>query len=136
MHICLCLFLTWKHEGTFLWNFYNIFIKVQHNFSAIFCKFEQKVMPWQHATLLLFTFPYLLSSKMIVQPITAKTQNCSYLLNRVRDRAISSKFSSLRVSKEYAMPTLKKSSKMAAILNFRIFQKSEKIQNCFYLLNC
>ena len=47
MHIYLCLFLTWKHEGTFLSNFYNIFIKVQLNFSAIFSKFWQKLLPWQ-----------------------------------------------------------------------------------------
>ena len=48
IHICLCLFLTWKHEGTFLSNFYNIFINVQDNFSAIVCKFWQKMLPWQH----------------------------------------------------------------------------------------
>ena len=42
MHICLYLFLTWRHECTFLSNFYNIFIKVQHNFSAIFCKLWPK----------------------------------------------------------------------------------------------
>ena len=44
----LPMFLTWKHEGNFLSYFQNTYIKVQHNFSAIFCKFWQKLLPWQH----------------------------------------------------------------------------------------
>ena len=39
MHVCLCLFLTRKHEGSSLSYFQNIFMKVQDNFSAIFCQF-------------------------------------------------------------------------------------------------
>ena len=57
----------------------------------------------------------------------------------VRDRAISSKFSTHRVSKDYAIFAIFKkifpSPKMAAILNFRIFAKNGKTQICFYLLN-
>ena len=64
MHVCLCLFLTWKHEGNFLSYFHNIFIKVQHNFSAIFCKFWQKLLPWQHFHFALFLICSL--QKMIV----------------------------------------------------------------------
>ena len=88
-----------------------------------------------------------------------KTQICFYLLNRasisltVRDRAISSKFSTRyfplpkaisskfsthRVSKECNLcnfPKIFPSPKMAAILNFRIFAKNGKTQICFYLLN-
>ena len=66
-----------------------------------------------------------------------KTQICFYLLNR-RDRAISSKFSTHRVSKECNLcnfPKIFPSPKMAAILNFRIFAKNGKTQICFYLLN-
>ena len=33
----LSMFLTWQHEGNFLLYFDNIFIKVQRNFSVIFC---------------------------------------------------------------------------------------------------
>ena len=57
----------------------------------------------------------------------------------VRDRAISSKFSTHRVSKVCTNVNLQKifpSPKMAAILNFRIFAKNGKTQNCLYLLNC
>ena len=54
LHICLCFFLTWKHEGNFFSNVYNILIKVQHNLSAIFCKFWQKLLPWQHFHFALF----------------------------------------------------------------------------------
>ena len=57
----------------------------------------------------------------------------------VRDRAISSKFSTHRVSKECTNVNFQKifpSPKMAAILNFRIFAKNGKTQNCLYLLNC
>ena len=96
-----------------------------------------------------------------------KTQICFYLLNRarlsdfveilthrvskmakhkfasisltVRDRAISSKFSTHRVSKECnPLPNFQKifpSPKMATILNFRIFAQNGKTQICFYLLN-
>ena len=56
----------------------------------------------------------------------------------VRDRAISSKFSTHRVSKECNLCNFQKnfpSPKMAAILNFRIFPQNGKTQNCFYLLN-
>ena len=56
----------------------------------------------------------------------------------VRDRAISSKFSTHRVSKECNLckfPKIFPSPKMAAILNFRIFAKNGKTLICFYLLN-
>ena len=56
----------------------------------------------------------------------------------VRDRAISSKFSTHRVFKECNLYNFQKifpSPKMAAILNFRIFAKNGKTQICFYLLN-
>ena len=56
----------------------------------------------------------------------------------VRDRAISSKFSTHRVCKEGTLCNSQKnfpSPKMAAILYFRIFAKNGKTQNCFYLLN-
>ena len=66
-----------------------------------------------------------------------KTQICFYLLKCV-DRAILSKFSTNRVSKECTLCNFQKifpSPKMAAILNFRIFAKNDKTQICFYLLN-
>ena len=56
----------------------------------------------------------------------------------VRDRAISSKFSTHRVSKECTLCNYQKifpSPKMAAILIFQIFVKNGKTQICFYLLN-
>ena len=56
----------------------------------------------------------------------------------VQDRAISSKFSTHRVSKKCTIGNFQKiflSPKMAAILNFRIFAKNGKTQICFYLLN-
>ena len=56
----------------------------------------------------------------------------------VWDRAISSKFSTHRVSKECTLCNFQKifpSPKMAAILNFRIFAKNGKTQISFYLLN-
>ena len=34
--------------------FHNTFIKVQHNFSVVFCKFWQKLLPWQHFHLAIF----------------------------------------------------------------------------------
>ena len=57
----------------------------------------------------------------------------------VRDRAISSQFSTHRVSNQGTLCNFQKnfpSPKMAAILYFRIFAKNGKTQNCFYLLNC
>ena len=56
----------------------------------------------------------------------------------VRDRAISSKFSTHRVCKEGTLCNSQKnfpSQKMAAMLYFRIFAKNGKTQNCFCLLN-
>ena len=56
----------------------------------------------------------------------------------VRDRAISSKFSTLRVSKECNLCNFQKmfpSPKMAAILNFQLFAQNGKTRICFYLLN-
>ena len=56
----------------------------------------------------------------------------------VRDRAISLKFSTHRVTKQCTIGSFQKiflSPKMAAILNFTIFAKSGKTQICFYLLN-
>ena len=70
-------------------------------------------------------------------PKVAKHEFASISLT-VRDRAISSKFSTHRVSKECTLCNFQKnfpSSKMAAILNFRIFAKNGKTQICFYLLN-
>ena len=70
-------------------------------------------------------------------PKMAKHKFASISLT-VRDRAISSKFSTHRVSKECNLCNFQKifpSPKMAAILNFRIFAKNGKTQICFYLLN-
>ena len=70
-------------------------------------------------------------------PKMAKHKFASISLT-VRDRAISSKFSTLRVSQECNLCNFQKifpSPKMAAILNFRIFAKDGKTQICFYLLN-
>ena len=70
-------------------------------------------------------------------PKTAKHKIASISLT-VRDRAISSKFSTHRVYKECSLANFQKNfpfPKMAAILNFRIFAKNGKTQNCFYLLN-
>ena len=56
----------------------------------------------------------------------------------VRDRVISSKFSTHRVSKQCTLGNFQKNflfPKMAAILNFRIFAKNGKTQICFYVLN-
>ena len=72
-----------------------------------------------------------------ILPKMAKHKFASISLT-VRDRAISSKFSTHRVSKECNLCNLQKifsSPKMAAILNFRIFAKNGKTQICFYLLN-
>ena len=70
-------------------------------------------------------------------PKMAKHKIASISLT-VRDRAISSIFSIRRVSKECSLANFQKIfpfPKMAAILNFRIFAKNGKTQNCFYLLN-
>ena len=70
-------------------------------------------------------------------PKMAKHKFASISLT-VRDRAILSKFSTHRLSKECTLCNFQKifpSPKMAAILNFRIFAKNGKTQNCFYLLN-
>ena len=56
----------------------------------------------------------------------------------VRDRAISPKFSTHRVSNQCTLGKFQKiflSPKMAAILNFQTFAKNGKTQFCFYLLN-
>ena len=56
----------------------------------------------------------------------------------VRDRAVSLKFSTHRVSQQCTLGNFQKiflSPKMAAILNFQIFAKNAKTQICFYLLN-
>ena len=70
-------------------------------------------------------------------PKMAKHKIASISLT-VQDRAISSKFSTHRVSKECSLANFQKNfpfPKMAAILNFRIFAKNGKTQNSFYLLN-
>ena len=70
-------------------------------------------------------------------PKMAKHEFASISLT-VRDRAISSKFSTHRVSKECTLCNFQKifpSPKMAAILNFRIFAKNGKTLIFFYLLN-
>ena len=70
-------------------------------------------------------------------PKMAKHKFASISLT-MRDRVISSKFSTHRVSKQCTLCNFQKifpSPKMAAILNFRIFAKNGKTQNCFYLLN-
>ena len=68
-------------------------------------------------------------------PKMAKHEFTSISLT-VRDRAISSKFSTHRVSKECKnFQKIFSSPKMAAILNFRIFAKNGKTQIWFYLLN-
>ena len=67
-------------------------------------------------------------------PKNGKTQICYYLLNQ----AISSKFSTHRVSEKCTLGNFQKnfpSPKMAAILYFRIFAKNGKTQICYYLLN-
>ena len=70
-------------------------------------------------------------------PKMAKHKFASISLT-VRDRAISSKFSTHRVSKQCTLGYFQKiflSPKMAAILYFRMFAKNGKTQICFYLLN-
>ena len=70
-------------------------------------------------------------------PKMAKHKFASISLT-VRDRVISSKFSTHRVYEHCILDNFQKifpSPKMAAILNFRIFAKNGKTQICFYLLN-
>ena len=70
-------------------------------------------------------------------PKMAKHKFASISLT-VRDRAISSKFLTHRVSKECTLCNFQQifpSPKMAAILNFRIFAQNGKTGICFYLLN-
>ena len=70
-------------------------------------------------------------------PKMAKHKFASISLT-MRDRAISSKFSTRRVSEHCILGNFQKifpSPKMAAILNFRIFAKNGKTRICFYLLN-
>ena len=67
----------------------------------------------------------------------AKTQFASISLT-VRDREISSEFSSHRLSLQTTLCNFPKfflPLKMTAILNFHIFVKNAKTQICFYLLN-
>ena len=61
--------------------------------------------------------------------------NFAYISLTVRDRAILLTFSTHRVSKECTLCNFQKifpSSKMAAILNFRIFAKNGKTQICHF----
>ena len=70
-------------------------------------------------------------------PKMAKHKIASISLT-VRDRAISSKFSTHRVSKKCTLCNFQKIflfPHMAAILNFRILAQNGKTQNWFYLLN-
>ena len=70
-------------------------------------------------------------------PKMAKQKFASISLT-MRDRSISLKFSTQRVSEKCTLGNFQKifpSPKMAAILNFRIFPKNGKTQICFYLLN-
>ena len=70
-------------------------------------------------------------------PKMAKHEFASISLT-VRDRSISSKFLTHRVSKECNLYNFQKnfpSPKMVAILNFRIFAKNGQTRICFYLLN-
>ena len=59
-------------------------------------------------------------------PKMRKHKNASISLT-VRDRAISSKYLTPRVSKKYIWQLFKKFSKVAAILNFQIFTKNASI---------
>ena len=70
-------------------------------------------------------------------PKMAKHKFASISLT-VRDRAISSKFSTHRESQKCTLANFQKnfpSPKMAAILNFQILAQNGKTQICFYLLN-
>ena len=62
----------------------------------------------------------------------------AYISKTVLDRAISTKFLTLRVCLQSSHANFQKkfvSPKMAAILNFRIFRKNCKAQKCLYLEN-
>ena len=75
------------------------------------------------------------NSKIFVK--NGKTQFPSISLT-VRDRAISSKFSTHRVPKKCTLGNFQKIflfPKMVAILNFRIFDKNGKTQIYFCLIN-
>ena len=67
----------------------------------------------------------------------AKTQICFYLLNCVRQSDFVEIFAPQGILANYSLQFSKNllSSKMAAILNFRISAKNAKTQICFYLLN-
>ena len=66
-----------------------------------------------------------------------KTWICFYLLNRVTQSDFIEIFDPQGIEAMYSWQFQKifPSPKMAAILNFRIFAKNGKTQNCFYLLN-
>ena len=88
----------------------------------------QKIFPSPHMAV-------ILNFRIFAQ--NGKTQICFYLLNR-QNRVISLKFSTHGVSKKCTLGNFQNIfpfSKMAAILNFRIFAKNGKTQICFYLLN-
>ena len=66
LHISLCLFRTWKHEGNFMSYIHNTFYKAS---TSLLCNFLEIV---DMATFLLSTFLHLLSAKIIVEAITKK----------------------------------------------------------------
>ena len=71
------------------------------------------------------------SFNLLSNSYIAKNINMS-IFKTVRDRAISSKFSTHRVAKQCTLGNIQKiflSPKMAAILNFRIFAKKWKNAN-------
>ena len=85
----------------------------------------------------IFPSPKMAAILNFFLPKMAKHKFASISLT-VQDRAMSSKFSTHRVSEECNLRNFQKIfpfSKMAAILNFRIFAKNGKTQICFYLLN-
>ena len=91
------------------------------------CNF-QKAFPFQKMVAIL---------NFQILPKMAKHEFASISLT-MRDRVISSKFSSHRVSDKCTLGNFQKifpSPHMAAILNFLIFAQNGKTQNCFYLLN-
>ena len=91
------------------------------------CNFQKISPPQKWRTFCIFGFLAKMAKHKIVS-----------ISLTVRDRAISSQFSTHRISKEGTLCNSQKnfpSPKMAAILYFRIFAKNGKTQNCFYLLN-
>ena len=66
-----------------------------------------------------------------------KTRICFYLLNRVTQSDFVEIFDpqGIRAMYSWQFPKISPSPKMAAFLNFRIFPKNGKTQDCFYLLN-